>query len=336
MDVFLTGGHGFIGSRVVHQLAAKGHTIRCLVRASSKTHRIDDVPFKRFVGDVRDAASLVDGMRGADACIHLASVSNWTEMQSDALEATIIDGTRNILEAAKQAGLKRLVYVSSLLAVNGSKEPRTFDEASPFELEGSGLRYSIAKKKAEDLCLEYVKHGLDVVIVNPGEVYGAQDDAFVTAGNLRDILGSWPALACHGGTPVVHVDDVAEGTILALEKGRTGERYLLAGDNLTVEQLVRLTLEIGGKKAPVLVLPNSLIKLAFRAMTKLGIPTPNAPEVIDYATLYWFVDSSKAKRELGFNPRPARETIAPAIAWLYEAGHVKGKTEKNVPAAATR
>src|SRR6476469_4498908 len=123
MKIFVTGGHGFIGSRVVRQLVGKGHEVRCLVRSTSKTHRIDDLTYERFVGDVRDKASLVEGMKGTDACIHLASVSSWNEIRSDALEATIIDGTRNILEGAKLGGAKRVVFVSSAVAINGSKEP---------------------------------------------------------------------------------------------------------------------------------------------------------------------------------------------------------------------
>src|SRR5438067_7305285 len=110
MQIFFTGGHGFSGSRVVRQLVQQGHEVRCLVRKTSKTHRIDDLAIEKFVGDVRDHASLVEGMKGTDACIHLASVSSWNEIRSEALEATIIDGTKNIFEAAKSAGSKRVVF----------------------------------------------------------------------------------------------------------------------------------------------------------------------------------------------------------------------------------
>lgn len=324
MQVFVTGGHGFIGSRVVHKLAAQGRGVRCLLREKSSTKRIDGVAFQRVMGDVRDVASLVAGMRGADAVIHLASVSAWHDMQSKLLEETIIDGTKHVLDAAKQAGIKRVVYVSSVLAVNGSVEPKVFDETAPFELHGTRLRYSLAKHEAEKLCQAAVKDGLEVVIVNPGEVYGPDDDGFITAGNLRDMLTSWPALACTGGTAVTHVDDIADGCIAGLTKGRPGERYILGGDNLSVEDLVKLTLELAGKKSPILKLPNGLVKGAVQGLAKLGLPTPVIPDVLDYATLYWFVDSSKAKRELDYHPRGAKDAVGPAIAWLYQAGHVKG------------
>jgi dihydroflavonol-4-reductase len=325
MQIFLTGGHGFIGSRVVRQLVAQGHEVRCLVREKSKTHRIDDLPFARFVGDVREKSTLKAAMQGAKACIHLASVSSWNEIRSPALEATIVDGTRNVLESAKEAGLERVVYVSSILGINGSSEPIEFNEESPFQLTNSSLRYSHAKHKAEEMAKDFAQSGLEVVTVNPVEVYGPNDDTFVTAGNIRDILTSWPALACRGGTAIAHVDDIAEGIVLALQKGRSGERYILGGDNMHVEQLVRLVLEIAGKKTPVLKLPNGLVKGVIQTMAKLHLPTPVIPEVLDYATLFWFVDCTKAKTALGYRPRPARQVLEPVIEWLHAAGHIKAK-----------
>ncbi|HEX6272722.1 MAG TPA: NAD-dependent epimerase/dehydratase family protein [Polyangiaceae bacterium] len=324
MRVLLTGGHGFIGSRVTRLLLERGDTVRCLLREGSVTRRIDDLAFERAPGDVRDAATLAGAMDGVEACVHLASPSGWQEIRSNALEATIVDGTRNLLAAARQHGVRRFLYVSSVAAINAAFRPTTFDENSPFELEGSTLRYAIAKHHAERLCREACGSGLDTVIVNPGEVYGPDDDALVTAGNLKDALTSWPALACHGGNPVCHVDDVADGIVKALDRGRTGERYILGGDNVHVKDTVRLTLELAGKQTPVLVMPNGLLKAFLRVLQALRLPTPVEPEVIQYATRYWFVDSSKAARELGYSPRGARETLAPTVAWLYRAGHVKG------------
>ena len=322
MRIFVTGGNGFIGSRVVRRLRDGGHEVRCLLRTTSDTRRIDDLEFERHIGDVRDIACMTEGMRGMDGCIHLASVSSWDQIRSDALESTILDGTRNILEAASAAGNVRTVYVSSATAVNASNSPKTFSEDSAFELDGTPLRYAIAKNKAEAMVREYAERGLPVVVVNPVETYGPDDTGFITAGNIRDILKDWPSLACTGGTAVAHVDDVADGIVKAFERGRPGERYILGGDNLSVEQLVRLTQEVAGQKKPVVKLPNGLMKWSVQTMAKLGLPTPVIPEVLDYATLYWFMDCTKAKQELGYSPRAARETITPVVEWLREAGHV--------------
>ncbi|MEM7675631.1 MAG: NAD-dependent epimerase/dehydratase family protein [Myxococcota bacterium] len=336
MKIFLTGGHGFIGSHVVERLAKRGNTLRCLVRKSSKTHRIDAFPFDRVVGDVRDTASMQAGMQECDAVIHLASVSSWEDMESSALEDIVIQGTKNVAQAAKAAGVKRLVYVSSSMAVNASAQPKVHDESSPFELTDAKYRYPRAKNAAEEALSAEINEDFEVVTVCPCEVYGPNDDALVTASNLRDMINDWPALACTGGTAVVHVDDVADGIVAALDKGRSAERYILGGENLTVEELVRLTLDIAGLKTPVLKLPNGLVKAVVGSMAKVGLPTPVVPEVLTYATLFWFMDSGKATRELGFRARPSREVLLPTIRWLYEAGHAKKGTKPELePARAS-
>ena len=327
MKIFLTGGHGFIGSYVVAKLAARGDELRCLVRESSDTRRIDAHSFERVVGDVRDIDALEAGMAGCDAVIHLASVSSWEDMESSALEDIVVGGTKNVGVAAKRAGVKRLVYVSSSMAVNASPTPQVFDETSAFELNDAKYRYPRAKHEAEKVLDAEMADGFQVVTVCPCEVYGPNDDTMVTASNLRDMLNDWPALACTGGTAIVHVEDVAAGIVAALDKGKPGERYILGGENLSVEELVRLTLDIAGLKTPVVKLPNGLAKAVIGGMAKVGLPTPVVPEVLTYATLFWFMDSGKAKRDLGFNPRSPREVLVPTIRWLYEAGHVKKGTK---------
>ena len=322
MRVFVTGGNGFIGSRVVRKLREGGHDVRCLLRKTSDTKRIDDLQFERHYGDVRDAASMAEGMKGTDGCIHLASVSSWDQIRSPDLESTVLDGTKNILDAAVQAGNLRTLYVSSATAVNASPQPKPFDEKSPFELDATPLRYAIAKNKAEKMVADYVAKGLPVVIVNPAEVYGPDDTGFITAGNIRDMIKDWPALACYGGTAVTYVDDVADGIIAAFMKGRVGERYILGGDNLSVEELVRLVLAITGQKKPVVRIPNGPLKWGIGTMARIGLPTPVIPEVVDYATMFFFMDSTKAKSELGYTPRPARQALEPVVKWLKDAGHV--------------
>jgi len=323
MKVFVTGGNGFIGSRVVRLLCERGDTVRCLVRETSNTSRIDDLSFERHLGDIRDINSLIEGMKGMDACIHLASVSSWDQIRSDDVEDIIIDGTKKVLEACKQLGNLRTIFVSSSVAVNASNTPTLFDESSPFELEGSPLRYAVAKHKAEQCVQTYIDEGLPIITVNPVEVYGPEDNDFITAGNIRDILKDWPALACTGGTAIAHVDDIAAGMVAAMDKGRVGERYILGGDNVTVEELVRLTLDIDGQKKPVIKLPNGPMRWTIQTMAKLGIPTPVIPDVLDYATRFFFMDCTKAKTELGYNPRPARQTLEPVVRWLRDAGHVE-------------
>jgi dihydroflavonol-4-reductase len=320
MRVFVTGGNGFIGSVVVRTLVARGYTVRCLVRATSDTGRIDALPVERVIGDIRDAPSLVSGMTGCDGVIHLAGLSSWNDLDSPLMDDIVVGGTRNVLDAARRAGRPRTVVVSTSVAVNGTPEPVVHDEASTLNLPAGGYVYSRAKARAEAVCRAAVADGLPVVIVNPGEVFGANDTALITAGNLVDFARSSPVLVCHGGTSVVHVDDVAEGIVAALERGRPGERYILAGDNLTIRQLAELTISLLGQRKLVVSAPNRLIRWFAAICGRLHVPLPFNPAVLPYATLYWFMDNTRARTELGVSFRSARETLQPTLAWLIGAG----------------
>jgi len=319
---FVTGGNGFIGSVVVRQLVQAGHDVRCLMRASSKADRIEDLKFERWTGDVRDYASLEAGIRGCDGVLHLASLSSWDDIHSPQMREAVLDGTKNVLAAAEAAGKVKTVFVSSTLAFGGTTGPKPFDESQQYDIGDATLVYSNYKLQAENLCHDAVKRGLHVVIVNPAEVYGPNDTGMITAKNLIDFAKSWPVLVCKGGTAVVHVDDVAKGIIAGFEKGRPGERYILGGDNLTIRELADLTGDILGKKKLTLTFPNGFIKGLTKVATAAHIPLPYNPNVIPYATKYWFVDNKKAKDELGVEFRPARAVLEPTLDWLKSAGHI--------------
>jgi dihydroflavonol-4-reductase len=325
MRVFVTGGNGFIGSVVVRKLVSRGHAVRCLVRATSKTQRIDDLGVERVIGDVRDAGALASGMTGCDAVIHLAGFSSWNDLNSPLMDEVVVGGTRNVLRAARQAGWLRTVVVSTSVAVNGTPGPVVHDETSTLDLPSGGYVYSRAKARAEDECRTAAANGLPVVIVNPGEVFGPNDIDLITACNLVDFAKSSPVLVCHGGTSVVHVDDVAEGVIAALDHGRSGERYILAGDNLSIRQLAELTIELLGQRKLVLSAPNVVIRWFARLAGALRLPLPFNPAVLPYAMRYWFMDSKRAQTELGVRFSSARETLEPTLAWLVAAGHIPGQ-----------
>ena len=322
MRIFVTGGNGFIGSVVVRKLLQASYEVRCLLRSSSRTERIDGLPMERVQGDVRDADSLRKGMTDCQATIHLAGLSSWGEIDSPALKQVVEDGTRNVLQAALDLPAHRVIFVSSVAAVNGSDKPEVFNESSEFTLDDPELKYALAKRNAELQCRKALAQGVPVIVVNPAEVYGPSDTAFVTAGNLVHFVRSKPVLVCSGGTSVAHVDDVAAGIVAALAKGRPGERYILAGENLTIRQLAALCLQLVGRRPKVVTLPNYLIRRLTRVATKFQLPLPYNASVIPYATRYWFVDGSKAQRDLGVKFRDARATLAPTIAWLKQEGHI--------------
>jgi dihydroflavonol-4-reductase len=316
MRVFLTGANGFIGSAVARALVTSGHEIVCLLRETSQLDRIASLPFTRVLGDVRDVHSVRNGMRDSTCTIHLAAPGAWEQDDPALLRAVVEEGTRHVLDAAAERPGHRVVVVSSTAAVAASSRPIVFDERTPFAIPDSTLHYAIAKHRAEGIAREAFTRGVPVVIVNPAEVYGPGDTALITAGNLIDFATSTPVLVCRGGTCVVHVDDVAEGIVAAMERGRPGERYILGGENLTVRQLAELVLVLVGRRATIVELPNGLVRFVTRLAVRLHLPLPYNPHVVPYATQYWFADSAKAQRELGIRFRSARETIAATLDWL--------------------
>jgi dihydroflavonol-4-reductase len=298
-----------------------GREVRCLLRPASRTERLAGLTFERAIGDVRDPDSIRRGMTGCDGVVHLASLSSWTDIASPDMPAVVIDGTANVLAAA-QEGSRRMVFVSSATAVNGSEAPVVHDEESACTLPLERYIYPRAKRAAEELCRSAARKGLSVTIVNPTEVYGPHDTGFITSGTLIDFAKSSPAVVCTGGTSVAHVDDVARGIVAALEKGRSGERYILGGENLSVEQLARETLSILGRPQRTLKIPNGALRAVARIGSALRLPLPFNPAVVPYGTLYWYMTTAKAQKELGVSFRSARATLEDTVRWLQEAGHI--------------
>lgn len=320
MNVFVTGGNGFIGSVVVRQLIASGHRVTCLLRQTSNLDRLSGLVFDRRLGDVQDLASVRAAIAGCDCTVHLAAPGGWDNDEPTTLRRVIEGGTRNVLHAASELVDHRVVVVSSTAAINASDVPDVFDERTAFTVNDPALQYAIAKHWAEFHARVAYEGGAPVIVVNPAEVYGPGDTALVTAENLIDFATSTPVLVCHGGTSVVHVDDVASGIVAALLRGQPGERYILAGENLTIRQLAELCLELLGRRALIVTVPNTLARFATRLAVRLRVPLPFNPHVVPYATRYWFVDNAKAQRELGVTFRDARATLQSTLEWLQATG----------------
>lgn len=319
--ILVTGGAGFIGSRVVKALLDSGYEVRCLLRSTSNTRRLDGLNYERAEGDITQPASVDAAMQGCTGVVHLASLSNWKDIHSPKMPQVVIEGSKNILNAAQKEGNLRTVYVSSSTAVDGTDDNRILNEDSPLTLpRNKHYIYAHAKKEVEDICKQYAKGGLPVCIVNPTEVYGPYDYDKITCGNLIDFAKTKTVQLAEGGTSIVHVDDVAAGVVAALEKGRPGERYILGGDNLEFKQLASLTLELLGQEKKISMMSRKmLMNLAWFSKT-FGINMGFEPAVIPYAVKYWFVDNTKARTELGVQFRSPREILQPTLEWVKQEG----------------
>lgn len=322
MRVLVTGGNGLIGSRVVRLLCRADHEVTCLLRPGARTERIAGLCCNHVQGDILDNAALQRALSGCQAVVHLACPSAWSEIESPGIGDVVVQGLRNVLDGADDE--TRIVFVSSLAALGPAARTERLTE-TPLRppRKRPGMAYAYAKMCAEDLCREASAQGRDVVIVNPAETYGPDDDRLVTAGNLIGLLQPPLTLVCSGGTCIAHVDDVAEGIVAALERGKAGERYILGGENLHHAELARLVLAIAGRRQPIVTVPNFLFRWATRAATALGIALPYDRCIVPYATRYWFADNSKASRDLNVRFRPARETLEPTLDWLKQAGYVQ-------------
>ena len=269
---------------------------------------------------MRDLASVRAGMAGCDGTAHLAAPGGWHADDAAGLEDVIVNGARNVLDAASALPGHRVLLVSSTAAINASAGPTVFDERAEFNVKDPQLHYAHAKHKAELVARDAFSKGVAVIVVNPAEVYGPGDTALGTSANLIDFAKAIPVLVCDGGTSVVHVDDVARGIVAGLERGRPGERYILGGENITIRRMAELTLELTGRHMPIVPVPNGISRFVASAAIRLHLPVPFNPHVVPYATLYWFVTSEKAQRELGVTFRNGRETISSTIDWLRAQG----------------
>ena len=313
----VTGASGFVGWHVARLLAERGHRVRTLVRASSVIPELD---VERFTGDLRDADSLERAAAGCGLVFHVAADYRlWSKHPAEMYQSNV-DGTRNMLRAAQAAGAERVVYTSTVGCI-GVPAGGIGDENQPVSIDDMTGAYKRSKFMAEQVALEFARGGLPVVIVNPTAPMGDHDFKPTPTGQIVvDFLrGAMPAYI-DTGLNVVNVRDVALGHLLACEKGRVGERYILGAANMTLGQILHELAQITGRKAPTIELPYFVAWTAGVITTGLahltGIP-PRAPlEAVRMARKKMWVSHEKAARELGYSPRPARSALADAIQWF--------------------
>ncbi len=318
----VTGASGFLGWHVARLLVERGHSVRALIRSSSKIHELDVEP---AVGDLRDRASVERAVAGCGVVFHVAADYRLWAADSSELYRSNVDGTRNILAAARSANVERVVYTSTVGCV-GVPQDGIGDEESAVSIDNMKGAYKRSKFMAEQVALEFASAGFPVVIVNPTAPVGDHDIKPTPTGKIvLDFLkGEMPAFI-DTGLNVVDARDVALGQLLACERGRAGERYILGAENLTLAQILQKLAAITGRKAPTIRLPYAVAYAAGIVSTAWarvsGIP-PRAPiDAVRMARKKMFVSHAKAARELGFQPGPADGALARAVEWFQANGY---------------
>jgi nucleoside-diphosphate-sugar epimerase len=308
MRFFLTGATGFVGGAVARQLLEAGHQVRAVVRDPERARDLRARGAELLPGDVGDKESLRPGMQGTDGVFHIAG---WykvgTRDQSDGVRVNIL-GTRNVLELMRELGIRKGVYTSSL-AVNSDTHGRLVDES--YHFGGPHLsEYDRTKAAAHELAQGFMRAGLPLVIVMPGLIYGPGDTSSLRVNLLDFLRGRLPMMPTRTRLCWAHVDDVARAHVLAMDRGRPGETYIIAGEPYTLTEAFALAAELTGRRAPAQV-PYQILGALSRIMGLferfVRVPeTYSAEGLRVIAGVTYLGDNSRARRELGYDPRPLR------------------------------
>lgn len=327
MLAFVTGATGFVGSHVARALAEQGANLRLLVRASSNTKNIDDLKAERVIGDLRDPASLQKGIAGCDVVFHVAADYRlWVRDPNEMYRANV-EGTRAILEGARKNRTRRVIYTSSVATMGFTSNGQPADENSPVSIKNMIGPYKRSKFMAEQVAIEAARAGQNVVIVNPSTPVGERDIKPTPTGRIVvDFLKrKFPAYV-DTGLNLVDVKECALGHVAALEKGRSGERYILGGENLTLKQILDKLAVITGLPSPSIRVPYALA-LATGVVDEIvtgrirGREPRATIDAVRMGRKKMFVSSAKAERELGWKIAPVDDALRRAAEWFRESGY---------------
>ena len=326
--VFVTGASGFVGSAVARLLQAKGFSLRLAVRATSRRDNLDGLGADIITADMRDEKALAAAMAGARYVFHVAADYRLWAKDPEEIVRNNRDGTRAVMRAALSAGVERVVYTSSVATLKARSDGTAVDEGQRHSEQSAIGAYKRSKLVAERVVEEMVREeGLPAVIVNPSTPIGPRDIKPTPTGRIivEAASGKIPAFV-DTGLNLVHVDDVAAGHLLALEKGRLGESYILGGEDVSLRRMLAIIAGLVGRKAPTVNLPRApLYPIAWiaEAMAHLTGREPFVTaDALKMAKYHMFFSSEKAKRELGYSARPYEEALADALTWFRAAGYL--------------
>jgi dihydroflavonol-4-reductase len=327
--VLVTGATGFVGSAVARKLAGRGFAVRALVRKASPRANLAGVEADSVEGDMLDRDSMARALKGARYLFHVAADYRLWARDPQEIIRNNLEGAGAVMEAALAAGVERVVYTSSVATLNPRSDGVAVDETAPADMRSAVGAYKKSKVAAERLVERLVaERGLPAVIVNPSTPIGPRDIKPTPTGKVivDSATGKMPAVV-DTGLNLAHVDDIAEGHLLALEQGRIGERYVLGGQDVSLMRMVADISALVGRPAPKVSLPLAPLYPLAVAAEAVAQLTGKAPfvtvDALKMASHTMFFSSAKAERELGYQARPYGEGLKDAVAWFREAGYLK-------------
>lgn len=322
----VTGGTGFVGSYIVRALLDDGHDVRVYHRQSSKQDALRGLSYTSAIGELNDQHALIEAFTGCDWVFHVAAVADYWRADQTQLFSINVDGTRHVLEAAKRAGVKRIIFTSSAAAVGLPTDNTPSDETCAFNLPPEHFPYGYSKVLAEQIVQEFVVEGLDVVIVNPSVVIGAGDLNMISGSYITQVAQwQWLVPKSSGSIAVSDVRDIAQSHLAAAKNGITGERYLLVTDNYTNQEWFSMIAEIVGVAPPLIPTPDFLIPLAamlINGIRRMGINTPINADQVRLGARHVIFDASKAHTQLYAPQIPIRQSLEATVRWYRENGYL--------------
>lgn len=326
MKSLVTGANGFLGSAVMRCLLKEGHDVKVIVRKGSDRRNIENLPIEVVEGDLRDVTSLKSAVKNCDNLFHVAADYRLWVPDPETMYDINVKGTKDLILAAAEAGVSRMVYTSSVATLGLNSDGTPANEDTPSNIETIAGHYKRSKFAAEQTVKQLIDdHQLPIVIVNPSTPIGPRDVRPTPTGRIvvDTLLGRMPAYV-NTGLNVAHVDDIAYGHLLAHKKGEIGERYILGGENLTLLQILEIIDSINNKPVKRISLPISLMLPIAWIMERVSMITNKEPRAtidsIRMASKLMFFSSDKAKSKLGYQYRPATEALDDAVIWFKENG----------------
>ncbi|MBZ9578295.1 SDR family oxidoreductase [Patescibacteria group bacterium] len=325
MKILVTGATGFLGHHLTRRLVKAGFNVRILKEKGASLNLIEDLKLETIEGDIRDFEVVKRAVKGCEIVFHLAAlISYWDKLNPLQYEVNVI-GTENIVKNCLEEKVKRLIHVSSTAAIGTEPEGKLANEETSYNLWGFKINYCNTKYLGEIEVRKGIDRGLDAVILCPGSMYGAGDIRRIKEDPFFS-QGIFSLFYIRGGLAVVDVEDVADGLILAWKKGKSGQRYILASENLTFFEIKKTISEFLGKEPPKICLPYPIFLALAYTLNWLAILTKKRPKITStmarFNKIYFYFSAKKARKKLGMKFRSFKESIKKAIDWYKENGYL--------------